>query len=199
VRGCPFCQHCQVGDSGWRTTKINQWLINVEKLTSFSSIWLHRVTLTVYERSCDLRLVLLSWLSRLEKEELKVETVQTCHRVSNLLHDDELAPRSLGFHQGGGKARTASLYLFINMIYIDLEWFIFNFCENPVRSQSCFQILRSRAVEKEVWCSRNSLVIFLYESRSKWLKNVEDHFSIAGEMCRKHCKAICPPQKKDTR
>ena len=75
-------------------------MINVDKLTSFSSIWLHCVTLTVYERSRDLRPVLLSWLSRLEKEELKVETVQTCHRVSNLLHDDELAPRSLGFHQG---------------------------------------------------------------------------------------------------
>ena len=99
-------------------------MINVDKLTSFSSIWLHRVTLTVYERSRDLRPVLLSWLSRLEKEELKVETVQTCHKVSILLHDDELAPRSLEFHQGGGKARTALLYLFIWFIviyiYIDL-------------------------------------------------------------------------------
>eukprot|EP00435_Cladocopium_sp_Y103_P075894 s94_g68.t1 len=53
----------------------------VDKLTSFSSLWLHNVTLTVYERSRDLGPVLLSWLSRSEKEELNVEAVETCHRV----------------------------------------------------------------------------------------------------------------------
>lgn len=44
ARGCPFCEHCQVGDSGWRTTCLNSviwqssFLVKMPPLFAYFSI-----------------------------------------------------------------------------------------------------------------------------------------------------------------